>query len=215
MIMNDHHQQGLGMIRRHLNVSRETEDRLVAYVELLAKWQSKINLISGKTLDDVWTRHILDVAQIYPFVSRATAKIMDIGSGAGLPGLIIAILRAGDYGARAHPVIMVESDQRKGAFLAAAARECDVSIKIENKRLELLPAQSPDVITARALASVEKLLRLTRIQHHDNLTCVFLKGARVDEELTCLSDYPNIKVEKRPSLTSDDGVILILSGFHG
>jgi 16S rRNA (guanine527-N7)-methyltransferase len=213
--MSDHHQQGLGMIRRHLDVSRETEDRLVVYVELLAKWQSRINLVSGQTLDDVWTRHVLDAAQIYPLVSKATAKIMDIGSGAGLPGLIVAILRAGDHGTKAQPVIMVESDQRKCAFLAAAARECGVSIKIENKRLELLPAQSPDVITARALASVEKLLRLTKVQHHDDLKCVFLKGARTDEELTCLSDYPNIKIEKRPSLTSDDGVILILSGFRG
>ena len=206
-------QDGLALIKQHLNVSRETEDRLARYVALLRKWQQKINLVSGKTLDDVWSRHILDSAQIFPYLPDGSAKIMDIGSGAGLPGMITAILRAGAYGYDGAPVTMVESDQRKCAFLATAARECDVKIIIENKRLEQLPPLFPDVITARALASVEKLLEWTQAQHHEGLKCVFLKGAKVDEELTCLSDYSNIKTEQMPSLTSDDGVILMLSGF--
>jgi 16S rRNA (guanine527-N7)-methyltransferase len=212
--MSDHHQQGLAMIRNHLGVSRETEDRLVTYVDLLMKWQRKINLVGGKTLEDVWLRHILDSAQIYPLMSGEEVKIMDVGSGAGLPGLIVAILRAGEYGGEAQPVTTVESDQRKCAFLATAARECGVTITIENKRLELLSPQHPDVITARALASLEKLLQWTRAQHHANLKCVFLKGVKLDEELTCLGDYPNIRTEKKQSLTGDDGVILTLSGFQ-
>ena len=211
--MIQHHQNGLTLIKEHLNVSRETEDKLVAYVELLEKWQRKINLVSGKTLNDVWTRHILDSAQIFPLLPDGQAKIMDIGSGAGLPGMIIAILRAGAFGDVAEPVIMVESDQRKCAFLATAARECGVAVKIENKRLETLPQLKPDVITARALASIEKLLDWTKNQHHDHLKCVFLKGAKLDEELTCLADYPNIKTDRKPSLTSEDGVIVTLSGF--
>ena len=208
------HEQGIKLIKAHCDVSRETETRLVAYVELLMKWQRKINLVSNNTLSQVWSRHILDSAQIFPFLPDGKAKIMDIGSGAGLPGMIIAIMRAGIFGESAEPVTMVESDQRKCAFLATAARECDVKVRIENKRLETLPPQYPDVITARALASVEKLLHWTENQHHDGLKCVFLKGAKLDEELTCLSEYSNIRSERMPSLTSDDGVVLTLEGFQ-
>lgn len=204
---------GLALIRQHCDVSRETEDRLMAYVRLLRKWQRSINLVSAKTLDDVWSRHILDSAQIFPHLPDGQASIMDIGSGAGLPGIIIGIMRAGCYGADALPVTLVESDQRKCAFLATAARECGIRVKIDNTRLESLPSREPDVITARALASVEKLLIWTRAQHHTGLKCVFLKGAHVDEELTCLATYPNITSEQHPSLTGDDGRILTLTGF--
>ena len=217
MTINSNHdaQHGIHLIRQHLDVSRETEERLITYVSLLAKWQVKINLVSGNTLKEVWVRHILDSAQILPLTGQATTKIMDIGSGAGLPGMIIAILRAGQFGETAEPVIMVESDQRKCAFLATAMRECGVKVVIKNKRLEELDPIAPDVITARALASVEKLLKWTERQHHRQLKCVFLKGAKLDEELTCLSDYPNIIAERIPSITSDDGVVLTLTGFQG
>ncbi len=205
---------GINLIKSHLDVSRETEERLVAYVALLSKWQQKINLISGNTLHDVWSRHILDSAQIFPLTGDADSKIMDIGSGAGLPGMITAILRAGKFGADAAPVIMVESDQRKCAFLATAMRECGVTAVIKNKRLEQLEGLSPDVITARALAHIEKLLAWTKAQHHAGLKCVFLKGAKLDEELTCLNDYPNINSERTPSITSDDGMVVTLTGFR-
>ena len=211
---NGSSKDGIALISQHLNVSRETETRLTSYVSLLQKWQRNINLVSSKTLDDVWSRHILDSAQIFHLLSDGSAKIMDIGSGAGLPGVIIGILRADVYGDDAVPVTMVESDQRKCAFLATTARECGISVTIENKRLETLPPTRPDVITARAVASVEKLLVWTKAQHHQGLKCVFLKGAKLHEELTCLSDYPNIKAEQRPSLTSEDGAILILTGFQ-
>ena len=206
-------QSGLALIKKHIDVSRETETRLMAYVALLEKWQRKINLVSANTLDDVWSRHILDSAQIFPMMGDAHSRIMDIGSGAGLPGMIIAILRAGHFGVSAEPVIMLESDQRKCAFLAAAMRECDVKAVIKNKRLEKLNSITPDVITARALASIDKLLFWTKAQHHQGLKCVFLKGAKLDEELTCLSDYPNINIERTPSITNDEGVVLTLSGF--
>lgn len=206
--------KGIALIKKHVDVSRETQDRLCAYVHVLQKWQRKINLVSGKSLDDVWSRHILDSAQIFPYLPDGSANIMDIGSGAGLPGLIIGILRAGAYGDNAVPVTLVESDQRKCAFLATAAHECGISVKIENKRLETLSPQFPDVITARALASVEKLLIWTKPQHHVGLKCVFLKGAKLDQELTCLNDYHNIKVEQKPSQTSEDGAILTLTGFQ-
>ncbi|MCE2516376.1 MAG: 16S rRNA (guanine(527)-N(7))-methyltransferase RsmG [Alphaproteobacteria bacterium] len=198
-----------------LDVSRETAERLQCYVDTLAKWQRKINLVSRTTLDEVWTRHILDCGQIHRLMPGPDGMIMDIGAGAGLPGLVLAIMRHGQYGDSASPVTLVESDQRKCAFLGVAARQCGVTIKIANERLERLPHLKPDVITARALASIEVLLNWTAAQHHDGLKCVFLKGAQADEELTCLADYPNIKLMKTPSLTSPEGVVVELTGFMG
>ncbi len=196
-----------------LGVSRETAKTLHQYVKTLQKWQAKINLVSRTSLDDVWRRHILDSGQIFPILSGADSHIMDIGSGAGLPGLIIAIMRHGVFGKDATPVTLVESDQRKCAFLSVAAKTCGVSVRIINDRLEKLPPQSPDIITARALAPAEALLKLTALQHHEGLKCIFLKGENVDEELTRLKDYPNIKVKKIPSITNPNGVILTLTGF--
>ena len=200
-------------VYQQLDVSRETFERLEEYVAILNKWQKSINLVSSNTLPKVWHRHILDSAQIFPYTGDADTQIMDIGSGAGLPGLILAIMRHGRWGDQAVPVTMVESDERKCAFLGVAAQKTGVTIKIKNSRLENLPPSYPDVITARALATVENLLDWTKPQHHSGLNCVFLKGANVEEELTCLQETPNIKVDKKQSLTSPDGVILCLSGF--
>ena len=200
-------------VYQQLDVSRETFERLEKYVAILNKWQKSINLVSNNTLPEVWHRHILDSAQIFPYTGDSDTQIMDIGSGAGLPGLILAIMRHGQWGDQAAPVTMVESDERKCAFLGVAAQETGVKIKIKNTRLETLPPLYPDVITARALATVETLLDWTKPQHHPALHCVFLKGANVEEELTCLQETPNIKIDKKQSLTSSDGVILCLSGF--
>lgn len=198
---------------QQLDVSRETADRLHIYVETLKKWQNSINLVSGKTIDDVWHRHILDSGQIFPHTGDANSRIMDIGSGAGLPGLILAIMRHGQWGDAAEPVTLVESDERKCAFLGVAAQKSGVRIKIKNQRLETLPAIKPDIITARALAPLETLLNWTNPQHHKALKCVFLKGEQVDEELTSLQETPNIRISKTQSLTNPDSVVLCLSGF--
>ncbi|MGC6484298.1 MAG: 16S rRNA (guanine(527)-N(7))-methyltransferase RsmG [Candidatus Puniceispirillales bacterium] len=193
-----------------LDVSRETRQRLEIYVALLKRWQRSINLVSTATLDDVWRRHILDSGQVFRHLSRPHDLIMDIGSGAGLPGLVLAIMGAG--GAE-NPLSLVESDERKCAFLAVAARECGISVKIRNTRLERLEPLRPAVITSRALAPLERLLDWTRAQHHPDLECLFLKGGQVDQELTCLANYPNINMDRIPSLSSPEGVLLKLTGF--
>ena len=193
-----------------LNVSRETQEKLEIYVTLLTRWQKSINLVGSATLDDVWRRHILDSGQVFSHIANPDGQIMDIGSGAGLPGLILAIMGAGTDDM---PLMLVESDERKCAFMAVAARECGVSIKIKNTRLEQLAPIQPATITARALAPLERLLDWTSKQHHPDLQCLFMKGENVDQELTCLANYPNIKHETVPSLSSPQGVILNLTGF--
>ena len=190
------------------DVSRETLTSLSAYVTLLKKWQPRINLVSPATLPDIWHRHIWDSAQLLQYLPVVTArqrcKILDIGSGAGFPGLVLAILGAGD-------VKLVESDQRKAVFLQTVIWELGLSACVINQRIETLPACQPDVITARALAALPKLMSLIEPQLHNGLTCLFLKGARVDEELTNFQSYSTMIPQLYPSVTSDDGVIVKLT----
>ena len=131
-------------------------------------------------------------------------QILDIGSGAGFPGLVLAILGAGD-------VQLVESDQRKAVFLQTVIRELRLPAHVSNQRIEKLPACQPDVITARALAALPKLMSLIAPQLHNGLTCLFLKGASVDEELTNFQTYSTMIPHLFPSITSDDGVIVKLT----
>ena len=190
------------------DVSRETLTSLSAYVTLLEKWQPRINLVSPATLPDIWHRHIWDSAQLLQYLpvvpARQRCKILDIGSGAGFPGLVLAILGAGD-------VKLVESDQRKAVFLQTVIRELALSANVINQRIERLPPCQPDVITARALAPLPKLMSLIEAQFHKRLTCLFLKGASVDEELTNFQTYSTMIPHLYPSVTNDDGVIVKLT----
>lgn len=194
-----------------LNVSRETLMRLQDYVEILKKWQKSINLVSKNTIDDVWVRHILDSAQLYPLISSTKGIVMDIGSGAGLPGIVLSIMQYGVMGHGAGSMVLVESDQRKCAFLNVAAQKCGVQVKVINDRFENLPYYQAGVIIARAVAPVENLLKLSQKQYHKALKFIFLKGRNIDKELTCLQDYSNIIINKKTSLTNPEGVILTLS----
>ena len=193
-----------------LHVSRETLGRLRVYVDLLSRWQKSINLVSNASLSDVWRRHILDSGQVFAHLKDPHASIMDIGSGAGLPAVVLAIMGAGSA---KNPLICVESDERKCAFLAVAARECEIPLKILNTRLETLAPMWPRYITARALAPLDKLLDLTRNQHHDELECLFLKGARYQQELTSVANSTTMKIDIRDSISSPDSAIVLVSRF--
>lgn len=196
---------------RQLNVSRETQDRLEAYAAILTRWQNSINLVSRSTLADLWRRHILDCGQVFRHLSDPSAGIMDIGSGAGLPGLVLAILGADNDPAAS--VTLVESDERKCAFLAVAARAADVRVTIVTNRIEQIEANHPGAITARALAPLDRLLDWTASQHHPGLECLFMKGASHAEEMACLEAWPDLQAEIIPSQSSPEGVIIRLTGF--
>jgi 16S rRNA (guanine527-N7)-methyltransferase len=183
-----------------VDVSRETQDRLAAYVALLAKWNAKINLVGPATLPDVWRRHILDSAQIHAQVAEA-AVLVDLGSGAGLPGLVLAILG----GPQVH---LIESDARKCAFLHEAARVTGTRVTIHNKRIEAVPRIEADVVTARALAPLAQLLDHAVRFLKPAGKCVFLKGARQADELTEARKTWHMSVAERPSLSDPSGVIL-------
>ena len=189
--------------------------KLDSYVRILEEWQENLSLIGPGTLPHIWQRHIMDSAQLMPFIKPETGAIMDIGSGAGFPGLVLAIL----YGERLQrPIQLVESDGRKCRFLKAVANETGANVRVTHKRIEDLIANWPATITARAVAPLDKLLNWTSKQHHPGLTCVFMKGKKATEELTKLENYqkmhPTVRIDTHASITHPDGVILRLSGFQ-
>jgi len=210
------------------NVSRETLQRLTTYADLLVKWQKAINLVSKNTLPDLWQRHMLDSAQLYNIAQAilkdpiykerggrgsggadrdlADCTWIDLGSGAGFPGLVLAIMGVGQ-------VHLVESDARKCTFMREVARETGVDVHIHTCRIEKLPDQkgapvAADFISARALAKVDQLLTWAEPFITPDTVCLFPKGQDVDLELANLIESGNSMIKKWPSLTHPDSVVL-------
>jgi len=184
-------------------VSRETLGRLEAYAELLKRWSGRINLVSRNTLGDLWRRHFLDSAQLFSFIPAKTRSMVDLGSGAGFPGLVLAIL--GVPG-----VELIESDARKGVFLREAARIANAPAKIVDSRIEAMKPHSADIVTARACAPLDQLLLLGQRFIGPNTLCLFLKGERVEEELTAARRGWRMSVARHSSRADPRGVILKL-----
>lgn len=184
-------------------VSRETVERLTRYADLLVKWQAKINLVGPDTIPDRWSRHFLDSAQLFPLIPVHAKRVVDLGSGAGFPGLVLAMMGAPD-------VHLVESDSRKCAFLREAARITGTPVTIHNKRIEQVAGLAADVVTARALAPLDKLLDWALPHLAPGGECLFLKGRGADDELTATAKEWNIALSRIPSLTDPAGLVLQL-----
>jgi 16S rRNA (guanine527-N7)-methyltransferase len=187
-----------------VDVSRETLARLSRYLELLRRWQAAINLVGASTLADPWRRHILDCAQIAPHVPRTARIVLDLGSGAGLPGLVLALL--GVPG-----VQLVESDRRKAQFLREAARTTGAEVTMHATRIEELELRA-DVVTARALAPLPRLLELAAQVLGPGGLCLFLKGQSALDELTQARQSWHMHSEIVPSRSGSRGVLLKLEG---
>lgn len=193
------------------NVSRETIKRLEAYESLVRKWNPRINLVSPGSLDLLWTRHFADSAQLFHLAPPSATHWADLGSGGGFPGLVIAILAA-----EARPglrITLVESDQRKAAFLAAAARALDISVDILAHRIEALAPLCAEVISARALAPLDTLLGYAERHVVPGGVALFPKGATVGAEIARALEHWRFSYQKEPSKTDAQGVILIIGGI--
>lgn len=187
-----------------LDVSRETLDKLQVYADLLVKWQAKINLVSNSTLDDLWTRHLLDSAQVFPFLPNQTKTLVDIGCGAGFPGLVLAIMGVED-------VHMVDSDMRKMAFVREVARATETPVTIHNCRIDdVKETEFADVVTSRALASLEKLLGFSVNLRKPDGTCIFLKGRKTEEEIREAQKNWDFEYQSHGSVSDREGKVLII-----
>ncbi len=193
------------------NVSRETIRQLEAYESLLRKWTPRINLVSPGSLEVLWTRHFADSAQIFQLAPPSATHWADLGSGGGFPGLVIAILAA-----EARPglrITLVESDQRKAAFLATAARALGLSVDILAHRIETLAPLHADVVSARALAPLDTLLGYAERHLVPGGVALFPKGATVGAELARALEHWRFSYQKEPSKTDAQGVVLIIGGI--
>lgn len=187
------------------DVSNDALQRLEIYLATLKKWQKAINLVGPKTLQDPWRRHLLDCAQVAQDIST-NDKVVDLGSGAGLPGLIIAIMTDAE-------VHLVESDQRKATFLREAARATATSVTVHAERAEEIPPLEADVVTARALAPLPRLLPWVHRHLKKGGKSYLLKGSDVDQELTLAGKEWTMITSRKPSVSDPSGTVLHVSAL--
>ncbi|OOY30213.1 16S rRNA (guanine(527)-N(7))-methyltransferase RsmG [Thioclava sp. F36-6] len=192
------------------DVSRETFDKLLAYEALLKKWNPAINLVAKSTLEDMWSRHFLDSAQIFAMAPENARIWADFGAGGGFPGLVIAILSAEKAPER--QVILVESDLRKSAFLSTVTRELSLNIRVLAQRIEEIAPLKADVVSARALANLPKLLEFTARHLKPSGIAIFPKGARWQEELAQAKESWSFDYEAIESLSDPNSVVLKIHG---
>ena len=185
------------------NVSRETLERLKAYVEVLGDWNTRLNLVSARSFEDVWRRHLWDCAQLVPFIPSYATSLVDLGSGAGLPGLVLAEMLRGRVS-----VVLYEATRKKAEFLELAARHMGLNVGIRNVRIEIGRHQPTDVVTARALAPLDRLLGYAQQFAGRHTVCLFQKGQSVAGELTIARKSWKIRVSQHQSATDPSGVIL-------
>lgn len=190
----------------HCDVSRETLERLEIYAALLEKWNPTINLVSRSTIGDLWSRHFLDSAQIFDLIPEEAYRCLDLGSGGGFPGLVLAILSQEKNPAR--QVTLVESDLRKSAFLQTVAREVGLGTEIKACRIEALEPFGADVMTARALAPLSTLLNFAKMHLAYGGEAIFLKGANHRAEIEAAAEKRQFQCEIVESITDPNAVIL-------
>ena len=205
------------ILKKHINVSCETLEKLEIYFELLSFWQKKMNLVSNSSLQNSETRHFLDSAQLYPFCKNLKGNIIDFGSGAGFPGAVLSIIGV-------PKIFLVESNKKKCNFLTTLKKETNSDFNIVNLRIENLEFLDPSLIVSRALTSTKNLL-LFSINHMlksknvkskeealKNLpNLLFLKGKTYADELNNIPENLNIKFKTFPSITSAESRILLYS----
>ena len=193
------------------DVSESTLEKLSIYYDLLLKWQKAINIVSSNTIKDAWQRHFIDSAQISSFMPPDAKIYADLGCGGGFPGLVLAIM---------HPeleVHLVESDERKCQFMRTVIRETGIkNVVVHISRIEdIVDEFTPDFVTARALASLDRLLEYCQLWAANNpkLQLCFLKGAKADEEIEQARQNHQYEVEVEKSITDPDARILKIRNY--
>lgn len=192
-----------------LGVTDEATVRLSNYVATLDKWRQRINLIGPCSVEDIWRRHVLDSAQAWPHIAQPDAPLLDLGSGAGLPGLIMSILGAGN-------VTLVDSDQRKAVYLREAARAAGVKPRVIADRFDkalLGEAGQYRVVTARAVASVSNLMPILSHALQPGGYALLHKGEQAEKELTEAQKSWTLQYALTPSITGGGGQIVKIWGI--
>jgi 16S rRNA (guanine527-N7)-methyltransferase len=196
------------------HVSRETFNKFEIFIEVLLKWQKSVNLISNSTINTIWKRHFLDSAQLYTYSQDIKGNILDIGSGAGFPGMILAMMGNNN-------VNLIESDQKKCIFMREVARLTNTKVKIYNCRIEDLDYMKPELIISRALAPLSKLIEYVDNHMNKNIEenkatpkLLFLKGKNYNNEIYDLLKIKKLEIDIFPSITDDFGKVLYIKNIN-
>ena len=187
-----------------LEVSFEAREKFARYAALLTKWQKAINLVGADTMENMLERHFLDSAQIFPFLPDKNIRLADMGSGAGFPGMVLAILDIFD-------VHLIESDLRKATFLREVSRETNTPVTIHDDRVEDVSIENLNVVTARALAPLKDLLRMAH--YLKSPRCIFLKGEKTEEEIEKAKKEWNFDLSMHTSITDFRSKVLIINNL--
>ena len=190
-----------------IDVSRETLDRIEHFEGMLARWTAKINLVSKSTISEIRERHTNDSLQLVRFAPKTFDVWADFGSGGGLPALVLACVFKETVPDAT--MILVESDQRKSAFLRSVVRECELNAKVLADRAEELPSLHADVVSARALSSLDDLLGLAALHMSPDGCAIFPKGRRFHDEIEAAQRNWNFDVAVHPSVTDNEARILV------
>ena len=187
-------------------LSKTQVDKLDYYLSSIIEYNKHTNLVGKSTIENIWDRHVLDCLQLTKYITNKKLKILDLGTGAGLPGVLLSIV---GY----QKVLMVDSVKKKADFVKKIIKELSLTAKIQNKRIEKPPTSQHDIIVSRALAPLIKLLTYARMYSNKNTTLLFLKGRNAITEINIASKVYFFEFEKIKSLSSDDGCVLKINNI--
>jgi 16S rRNA (guanine527-N7)-methyltransferase len=182
-------------------------DKIDFYLSSIIEHNKHTNLIGKSTIENIWDRHVLDCLQLTKYIINKKLKILDLGTGAGLPGVLFSIV---GY----QKVLMVDSVKKKTDFVRKIIKELSLTAKIQNKRIEKPPTTQHNIIVSRALAPLVKLLTYARMYSNKNTTSLFLKGRNANSEIDIASKVYFFEFEKIKSLSSDDGCVLKINNIR-
>lgn len=195
-----------------LPISALAAERLQVFIGLLVKWNAAINLVSPTSLADVWTRHVADSAQVLDFAPVRRRRWLDLGAGAGFPGVVVSLIAADTD--NPIDVTLVESDQRKAAFLSTVSRETGVPMSVQAARIEAIAPQKADIVSARALAPLVKLCAFADRHLAPEGTALFLKGGHYEAEIEEARRVWSFALDVRASSTDPTGAVLIMKDLR-
>lgn len=193
------------------DVSRETIEKLERFADLTRKWNPSINLVAKSTIPDLWHRHILDSVQLYQYAPSFPKKWLDIGSGGGFPGIVMATIAAEK--SPETQFTFIESDQRKSTFLRSAARELGLTVTVIASRIEETEAQSADVVSARALSALSELFPFINRHLTDGGVALLPKGRSYQDEINAAKADWHFDVQAHQSMTDEEAHVLVVKGI--
>jgi 16S rRNA (guanine527-N7)-methyltransferase len=192
-----------------IQFSKETKEKLNIYSFILKDWQKKINLVSDSTLENMWERHFLDSAQLYSLLPKQEkgSVVYDVGTGAGFPGMILAIMGRKD-------IVLCESSEKKCTFLEEVKKQTHTKVIIDNIRAELLPSNTANSVIARAVKPLEGLLKIAKPLINRKGLCIFPKGVNWKKELSIAEKFFHIDYDLVQSITSKESFIFVIKNIE-